>query len=149
MTIAHFSAVTGVGRLLPGFTSDPYTVSDVSAGSNTTAGIEIDTDGGIEAFKQAGNQGDIGRWDGSTPGALTMSDFDFFLETTSTQGSGIDAISSDDVDTWVAGGSLISWQVSETSPILSQFVGVLKVRFTGEVAILDTANVTLTADSST
>ena len=49
----------------PGFLGKPYSVMDINLPpTDAVAGIELDFDGGIEEYINAGNQGDIGRWDG-------------------------------------------------------------------------------------
>jgi hypothetical protein len=148
MTIIHASSgiIAASGLIVPEFTGDPYLVLDVAVSpSDAMAGIEIDADGAIEAFKQAGNQGDIGRWDGGA-GTLSKVDYQFRLDTVSTQGAGL-AAGSDAVDSWLAASAALdSWWCDEDALGTDQFVGTLRVRLAASpFTEYDTASLTLTA----
>lgn len=134
----------GVASGDPRFTSDPYVVIDFRVfPTDALAGIEIDSDGGIEAFKSSGNQGDIGRWDNGL-GTLDRADYDFRLDiiSGSANWSGSDA-----VNTWIAGTSLIAWAAEELGFGEESFSATLRIRPTGGGADFDTASVTCTASS--
>lgn len=131
----------------PRFTGDPYSVVDLTINPiDALAGIEIDVDGAIEEFINAGNQGDIGRWDNGLM-SLDRSDFDFRA----------DKISGDDLDTtglgkpqntWILGSAFPVFQVRVTNFGSDIFVGTLRVRPTGGGGDLDTASLRLEAESS-
>jgi hypothetical protein len=108
------------------------------------AGIEIDADGAIEAFKssvEGGNQGDIGRWDGGC-GILDIADYDFRYDVTIGAVNGISYSSG----VWHPGsGGLINFSVTENLGVQTA-TGTLRVRLAGGGADIDTCTLTLEAE---
>ena len=135
-----YMAMTGVAApASPMFTGDPFQAQDFGFGF-VEAGIEIDADGGIEAFNSGGNLGDIGRWDGG--GSFVRADFDFRADKSSGFGN-LDAPFVQSV--WYAGSSLISFKVSNSFSV-DNWSGTLRMRPTGGGSDIDTASLQLTAE---
>lgn len=127
----------------PQFSAAAYNIED-NFGSPAEASIEIDADGGIESVLNAGNQGDIGRWDGNA--SLTKSDYEFRLDTIS---GTLNAPGSAAADTWIsASASTDTWGIIQIGSGIKIFNGTLRVRPAGGGADIDTATVTLTADAT-
>lgn len=126
---------TGSPSGAPNFSGDPYIVFDSTLGpSFCMAGIEIDSDGAIEAIKSGGNQGDIGRWDGGN--SLDKNDYEFRLQKIS--GDDLDVVG-DAQNTWHGGGGVTVFRVSRSGIGNEDFVGQLRMRPAGGGSIIDTA----------
>jgi hypothetical protein len=127
------------------FTSDPYTVIDINLPpTDALAGIEVDADGGIEKYINAGNQGDIGRWDNGLM-SLDKSDYQFRLDTiTGTTDNG------DALDTWLpAIAGFNHWDREVTGTGNKNFTGTLRMRLAiSPFTEFDTAAVTLHAEAT-
>lgn len=143
MGAAGAAAASGAGAAVPEFSGDPYTELDFQIFPNDArAGIEVDADGAIETYIQAGNQGDAGRWDGNN--SLNKADYQFRMDTVSGSTTGGDA-----TDTWLAAsGGLNSWEVFEGGLGVESFSGTLRVRLAvSPFTEYDSASVTLNATS--
>lgn len=136
------AAFSTLGIPQPAFVSDPFTVFDSVPGGPAQAGIEIDGDGGVEAIKEAGNQGDIGRWDNNL--SLTKSDYQFRLDTTS---GTLNAPGTDPADTWLTASTGTDFFGIRELASIKVFSGTLRVRPSGGGADFDTASVSLSADT--
>jgi len=107
------------------------------------AGIEIDADGAIETFIQAGNQGDHSRWDGGC-GVLDIADYDFRLDVSSGAVNGVQTLAS---EVWHPGsGPLIVFSTTRNFGE-STVIGTLRVRPTGGGGDIDTVGLTLFASA--
>lgn len=131
---------------IPAFTSDPYSVNDVSfwpGGPNAVARIIVDPDGFVYQFRATvgGLPSIIGRWDNGL-GTLSKINYQFRLDTIS---GVIDA--GDPTDIWITQNiGTDQWEVQETFGI-STFVGTLRVRLASSpFTEYDTASVTLEAE---
>lgn len=128
----------------PQFIGDPYVVQHFPLFPNDAlAGIEVDADGGIEAYKFTGNQGDIGRWDGGA--SLDKADYQFRLDTITGNIDGGYA-----TDVWLAAQpGFHNWDVLETGAGNEFFTGTLRVRLAiSPFTEYDSASVSLYAEST-
>ncbi len=125
MSLRRMMQAVGV-TLIPGFTGGPYQVFDHrNFPTDALAGIEIDADGAVEAFKSTGNQGDIGRWDGG----LTLSKIDFQFRYDLSAGSAPNSPGSAAVDVWLAASaSLDFWGQLETGFGVTFSNGTVRMR---------------------
>ena len=135
-----YRALTGPsGPSMPFFTGPtPYLEAD-SYPAPATAGIEVDADGGVETFTSAGNQGDIGRWDGG--GSFNAADYDFRMDFISGTLDG----ASDPLGVWLNSGFGVigAWFVQVEIFGINNFQGTLRMRPAGGGADIDTKLVQL------
>ena len=131
----------------PRFLSDPYNVVDLQINPNDAlAAIDIASDGSIDEIIEAGNQGDIGRWDNGLM-SLTKADFDFRADKIS--GDNLDTTGSGDPqNTWIPGNTAIRFQTRVTGSGRKVFVGTLRMRDTGGGADHDIASLRLETEST-
>ena len=131
----------------PRFTGDPYNVVDLQINPNDAlAAIDIAADGSIDEIIEAGNQGDIGRWDNGLM-SLNRNDFDFRADKIS--GDSLDTTGSGDPEnTWILGSTAPRFQTRVTGSGRKVFVGTLRMRDTGGGGDHDTASLRLETESS-
>ncbi len=134
-------AGSGGGGSNVNFTGDPYFVIDASAGPPAEAEIQLTAAGGVNGLRLNLPDQLIGSW--FTLPEL-MSNYDFRLDTTS---GSLSSPGSQSADTWINGFPNMFWGVRENGVGISSFTGTLRVRPAGGGADIDTASVSLQAET--
>lgn len=128
----------------PAFTSDPYFIVDAAGGPPAEAELQLLSTGNVRSIRLNLPDTTIGTWDNGQGGVLTISDYDFLMATTS---GSLNSPGSQLADTWITGFSSMYWGVREDGAGITNFTGTLRMRPTGGGADIDTASVSLQAET--